>query len=488
MSLTKKLLLVTTVLMIAGLVITDVITYYALSSFYTNKVLNDLDVTENQLYPFLYGSYLRGHPITLFDQTRLENEINPNVFVSVINPKGLSLLTVPVGSDPPPKIPAKLPISRFPPRQFLRNADRSQLQHKAETIQVPAIGKPHIQYLLEAVAVPQGTLVVAEDLAPQQAALSHLLTIEIVATIVISLLFVSLSFFIINKGLKPLKNMADTAIEISQGNFEKRVEITSPNSEVGQLGLALNVMLAQLTNALNEKVKSEKRLRNFIADASHELRTPLTSIKGYAELAKRAATSMGEPEKTAILRINDEADRLGEIVDELLLLARLDSGRKLDAREVNLTSLVTEMVGDFSLAFTGYEVSLEVEQNIFIQGDEFRLRQVVGNLLKNIHDHVPSPAKVDVTLKFDEPYAKLSLKDNGKGIEQEEQERVFERFYRGAAAPKGGSGLGLPIVKAIVEAHNGTIVLNSKVNSGTEYIITLPGAYKKVKTYEVSSR
>lgn len=487
MKLSNKLIFLTTLLLIAGIVITDLTTYFALSSFYQNKTLNDLDITKNQIYSFLVGNYLRGHPIGFIDEARLENEVNPDVFVTVIGPNHQALLTIPAGGDPPPKIPAKVPLSQPPTVPYFRDRFLKNSNPTPKTIEVSAQGKPQTHYLLEAVGVPQGILVVAEDLASQQSALAHLRAIEIVTTIAVCIIFISLSLAIITRGLKPLNKMADTAIEIASGNLEKRVDEVSPKTEVGRLGMALNVMLSQLIAALQEKVRSEKRLRDFVADASHELRTPLTSIKGYAELVKRDLDNLPEPHRTAVLRINAEADRLGVIVDELLLLERLDSGRELDTSEVDLTSVITEVAADFSVASSEYNLSLSIEENVCLLGDEYRLRQAIGNLFKNIQDHVEPPANVEVSLNYNDSVAYIRIKDSGKGIEKSEQDRVFERFYRGGDAPKGGSGLGLPIVKAILSAHNAQITLNSEPGKFTEFLISFPGAYKKVKQYESST-
>jgi len=248
---------------------------------------------------------------------------------------------------------------------------------------------------------------------------------------------------------------------------------------VGQLGAAFNQMLGHVETALDQREASEARLRRFVADASHELRTPLAGIRAYTELAQRSTEAVPAEVSHALDRVESEAARMGRLVDDLLLLARLDAGRPLEQADVDLSRLLIEVTSDARVAGPDHRWSLDLpDEPLVIRGDEHRLHQVVANLLSNARIHTPAGTSVVVRLTSDEQADQvlLTVGDNGPGIPQELQANVFERFIRAddsRSRAMGSTGLGLSIAYAVVKAHGGSLTLTSDPG-GTEFRIALP--------------
>jgi len=279
--------------------------------------------------------------------------------------------------------------------------------------------------------------------------------------------------------LRPLAQMQRTAGAIAAGDLSQRVEVTDPTTEVGQLGVALNEMMGQIERAFRERADSEARLRRFVGDASHELRTPLTSIRGYAELFRRGAADRPEDLAKVMRRIEEEAGRMGILVDDLLLLARLDQGRTVEHEPVDLVRIATDAVDDARAVAPGRPIDFASNGAVAVVGDEARLRQVLANLMQNALRHTPADAAVHVRVTGDGPDAVLEVADEGPGIPDADLAHVFERFWRADASrarSSGGSGLGLAIVAAIVDAHGGTAEVASEPGRGTAFRIRLPRA------------
>jgi two-component system OmpR family sensor kinase len=250
----------------------------------------------------------------------------------------------------------------------------------------------------------------------------------------------------------------------------------NPRTEVGQLGSALNRMLDHIAAALSTRQASETRVRQFVADASHELRTPLSAIRGYTELAQRVSDD-SDAVAHAMSRVQSETERMTRLVEDLLLLARLDSGRPLDREPVDLSRVAVDAVSDAHVAGPDHQWQLEVpEEPVIVRGDAARLHQVVTNLLANARVHTGPGTVVTTRLASDATHSVLTVTDNGPGIPERLQSEVFERFARGdsSRSRKGGStGLGLAIVSAVVKAHDGTIELDSAPGH-TEFTVRLP--------------
>jgi two-component system, OmpR family, sensor kinase len=288
---------------------------------------------------------------------------------------------------------------------------------------------------------------------------------------------VLLGLVIVRLGLRPLERMGQTAEAIAAGDLTRRVSPATPGTEIGRLGLALNGMLSQIESAFAERTRSERRLRRFIADASHELRTPLTSIRGYAELLRRGAQSSPTDAELARRRIEEEATRMGVLVDDMLLLARLDQGRPLERDPVDLLAIARDARADASAVAPDRPVTLTAPEPVVVIGDDMRLRQVLGNLVRNAVVHTPPSAPIEIGLARRDGRAVLTVADHGPGLPAEVAARVFEPFYRGdtgRSRDRGGSGLGLSIVAAVVAAHRGSVRVAETPGGGATFEVELP--------------
>ncbi|HVE93434.1 MAG TPA: HAMP domain-containing sensor histidine kinase [Acidimicrobiales bacterium] len=286
------------------------------------------------------------------------------------------------------------------------------------------------------------------------------------------------SWWMVRLGIQPLETMASTADAIAGGDLSHRVEHPGVETEAGRLGAALNSMLGRIEESFRAQEASEARVRRFAADASHELRTPLTSIRGYAELWRAGGLRDEEQLSDAMRRVEQEASRMGALVDDLLLLARLDQGRPLERARVRLDELVHDGARDARAVEPHRSIEV-IAEPIEVDGDELRLRQVVANLLANVREHANSDAAVKLQVSRDGDSAVLQVTDTGPGMAPEVAAHVFERFYRAdqsRARATGNTGLGLSIVAAIVEAHGGTASVASDVAQGSTFVMRLPAA------------
>ncbi|MBT2208997.1 MULTISPECIES: sensor histidine kinase [Actinomadura] len=282
---------------------------------------------------------------------------------------------------------------------------------------------------------------------------------------------------VVKRGLRPLEQFGATAAAIGAGDLTRRVRRADRRTEVGRLGQALNGMLGQIEAAFRERRAAEERLRRFVADASHELRTPVATIRGYAELFRRGAAGRPEDLAKAMARIESEAERMSVLVDELLLLARLDQGRALEREPVDLAALAGDAVSDARAVAPGRPVALEGEGPLIVAGDAHRLRQVLANLLANIRQHTPDGTAAVVRYAARSDGAVVEVEDEGPGLTAEQRSHAFERFYRADASrsrDRGGSGLGLSIVAAVVSAHGGEVGLDAAPGGGMLVRIRLP--------------
>ncbi|WP_307969872.1 sensor histidine kinase [Salinispora arenicola] len=292
----------------------------------------------------------------------------------------------------------------------------------------------------------------------------------------------------VRRTLRPLRRVAATARRVSElpldrGEVTLPVRVpeadTDPRTEVGQVGAALNRMLGHVAAALAARQASETRVRQFVADASHELRTPLAAIRGYAEVARRGRDRVPPDVAHALRRVESESTRMTGLVEDLLLLARLDSGRPLAVQRVDLSALVVDAVSDAHVAGPEHRWQLDLpEQQIGVPGDPARLHQVVANLLANARVHTPAGTTVTTSLAVEPDAAVLRVADDGPGIPEDLQPEVFERFARGDSSRSrshGSTGLGLAIVAAVVDAHHGVVSVQSRPGR-TVFTVRLPNS------------
>jgi two-component system OmpR family sensor kinase len=336
------------------------------------------------------------------------------------------------------------------------------------------------RYRVIASADPDGTTtVVAIPLRATDDTLQQLLVVEALVIAGVLIVLGLVSWAVVRVGLLPLDRMGHTAGAIAGGDLSHRVESTDPRTEVGRLGISLNAMLDRLERAFGEREASEDRLRRFIADASHELRTPLASIRGYAELFRMGAARDPADVEKAMGRIEDEAARMGVLVEDLLTLARLDEVPDTPHAQLDLAALVRDAVDDGRASAPDREIGIEIDGPALVLGDRDQLRQVLGNLLRNAFVHTPGGTPIEVSLRQVEGEVRLEVRDHGPGLPTSDAEALFERFWRsegGRERGRGGAGLGLAIVAAIVDAHDGDVRAGNAPDGGATFVVTLPAA------------
>ncbi len=408
----------------------------------------------------------------------LSARLSPDVYVEVLDAQHQLVFQRPSGSrdsrDPAPVLPASFHVQRAPVVHTFGRG-HGVFAPDRPAFDLPAHGSAGAYYQAEAVAVPGGTLVTAVALTPTEQTLASLTHVELLVSIVVMLILVALILVIVRIGLRPLDEMTATAKAIAAGDLSQRVRPSEERSEVGRLGEALNGMLSQIETAFGERTTSEARLRRFVADASHELRTPLTSIRGYAELLRKGAFDDEPDRRRAAERIEHEAARMSLLVNDLLLLARLDQGRPLQRARVDLGHVVTEAVEAARIVDPTRPLSLTANDVVVVEGDASRLRQVADNLLRNAAEHTPPATPVHVTVAVQGSWAILEVADEGPGVGPEEAARVFDRFYRGSEARTGeGTGLGLSIVAALAAAHGGEARVEDRSGPGAVFVVQLP--------------
>jgi len=349
---------------------------------------------------------------------------------------------------------------------------------------LPSVNGSDIEWRAVSVRGPHGLTTVAIDLSDVQHTVRSLVWLQVGIGVAVLVIVGIASFAVVARSLRPLAEVEQTAAAIAGGQLDRRIPQRDPRTEVGQLSLALNGMLTQIQEALASSESSaetarssEERMRRFITDASHELRTPLTTIRGFAELYRQGAA---RDVSMLLSRIESEASRMGLLVEDLLLLARLDAQRPLEYQQVDLLALASDAVHDAQAMAPKRTVTMEVFDGPGtpeVLGDEARIRQVLSNLLVNALQHTPDSADVIVRVGTEDHDAVIEVADRGPGMSEEDATRVFERFYRtdsSRARASGGTGLGLSIVDSLVHAHGGVVTVTTAPGQGCCFRVTLP--------------
>ena len=337
-------------------------------------------------------------------------------------------------------------------------------------------GQPDIRALAQMLPTGMGSVIVADSLEKVDKTLSQLRFLFLILGLIALITIAMAARWIIALGLKPLEAVEDTAEAIAAGDLSARLPAAKPDTEVGRLTTSLNTMLARIEESFTARVESENKLRRFVADASHELRTPLTAIRGFAELHRQGAVVGEEKTKELINRIEKESVRMSSLVEDLLLLARLDQSRELAKEPVDLNTLITEAVASARAAGPNHPIEIKLEASeIFVLGDSQRIHQVIANLLANARAHTPNGTEISITAMQGVSETTIAVSDKGPGLSKADQDRIFERFYR--ADPSRvrnsgeGSGLGLSIVDAVMKAHGGYVSVKSEIGQGATFTL-----------------
>ncbi len=459
LSLRARLVLGVLVVAAIGLLVADVATYTALRSFMLTRVDRTLDDDHRGAEQLV----MRGG----FERSFGPGPgAGPGVFIQIRSGNGQVLYTSDVPHFPGTTAPAppELPEAITVPESTDQDGDR------VAYLTVPATSGGE-RYRVRA-SYERGSsvmLVIASPLSGVTGTLHRLLRIEVIVTLGVLVAIFLLGLWIVRLGLRPLAAIGRTADLITAGDLTQRVERAEPRTEVGRLGFALNTMLDRIES-------SDRRLRRFVADASHELRTPLAAVSAYAELFHRGADKRPDDLARAMTGISRESDRMKELVEDLLLLARLDEGQPLERAPVDLGELADEAVETARALDPSRPLDLQAEQSVVL-GDRASLRRVLDNLLGNVRSHTPPETPAHVRVSSMNGSAVLEVADEGPGLPPEELGRVFHRFYRADSSrsrESGGVGLGLSIVAAIAEAHEGTVSVAAAPGGGAIFRVELP--------------
>jgi two-component system OmpR family sensor kinase len=456
LSLRARLVLGVLVLTLAGILAADAVTYTELRSFLLTRVDRTLDDDHRGAEQFARDGFGGSF-----------GPVPPGVFLQVRSSTGRVVRTFGAPHFPgtqtpsPPRLPATISV---PASATGPGPDR------VARFTVPAESGDG-RYRVRASIDPDSSdmLVVATSLSDVDGTLHRLAVIELVVTLAVLAGIAVLGLWIVRLGLRPLEAVGRTADRIVGGDLSPRVERAEQRTEVGRLGLAFNAMLDRIE-------ASDRRLRRFVADASHELRTPLAAVRAYAELFDRGADRRPDDLARAMAGISRESERMSELVDDLLLLARLDEGESLEREPVDLAELAEEAVDTARAVDPSRPIALEA-QPARVLGDRARLRRVLDNLLGNVRTHTPPGTAATVRVAADGGTALIEVADEGPGLAADELEHVFRRFYRAdpsRSREHGGVGLGLSIVAAIAEAHDGAASASTDAGGGATFRVTLP--------------
>jgi two-component system OmpR family sensor kinase len=483
MSLRARLLAASLVLVAIGLVVADVATYSALRSFLVTRVDQQLFAAHASI------ERARGRSVSV-EQL---GAVAPRVLLVVYAQDGTA---GPVLSGHGPDEPVYTPRVKkaaVVEAAALTTRDVSA-DHgpgagpggpdpaKLDTVPADQAGGPSFRVRLSPLSDGR-VLAVALPLDGVSDTLHRLFLIEFFVTISVVTVAAGIGLWLVRLGLRPLADIEATAATISGGDLSNRVAREDDRTEVGRLGKSLNVMLARLDHAFAEQ-------RRFVADASHELRTPVAAVRAYAELYRMGADRHPEDLGRVLSRIEQEAARMGVLVDELLLLARLDEGRPLEHTAVDLGAVAADAVTAARAVDPERPIALDVTGSVEVWGDRGRLRQVVDNLLANVRSHTPDGSPAEVRVRADNDRAVVEVADRGPGLPNGDAASVFERFYRAdpsRARDSGGAGLGLSIVAAIANAHGGKASAAARDGGGSVFRVELPVMDGKATNQNVPS-
>ena len=460
MSLRGRLLLAAAAMVLLALVAADFATYTQLRSYLFNQV----------------DAKLANDHRTIELSTRQPVIVVGSEYIAV---RGTDGNLVVLGSDVPttPVLPSEITGFKWSPTEH----------EQVVYFNAPAEpgGAPTFR-IRASVLSDSSQLIIATPLTAVTRTLHHQARVDMEVTALALIGVALLGFWLVRLSLRPLAEMERAAAAIAEGDLGRRVPGDTEATEVGRLARTLNVMLARIQEAFaardateHQLRQSEERLRRFVADASHELRTPVAAVGAYAELFERGAANRPEDLARVLAGIRSETVRMGELVEDLLLLARLDEGRPLEQEPVELVGLAAEALDAATAVGPDWPVRLEANHAVEVTGDAARLRQVIDNLLANIRAHTPRGTSTVVRVGARDGSSVIEVSDNGPGLPSDSGGRVFERFYRAdpsRSRQNGGAGLGLAIVAAIVAAHGGSVASSTTPGGGATFTVWIPSA------------
>ncbi|HEY1989129.1 MAG TPA: HAMP domain-containing sensor histidine kinase [Acidimicrobiales bacterium] len=488
MSLRTRLLAAVGVVSLVALVIAGVAMYTSLSSFLNNRVDLSLQAANQGLSGNGHPPGFAPPPGGTGPQTTGQGgfptgtapRLAPGLFVERITAADVTTqvqkAAEPGGQQFTPSLPANL---------FASFADRPAGSSEFLTTASTESKGPQFRVLVSKTS--DGDLIVlGQTLDTTTETLQHLLWVDLAVTGGALIAALLLGLWLVRVGLQPLRQVEVTAAAIAEGDLSRRIPGDERRTEVGRLSRVLNIMLARIQRAFADRDateaqlrRSEERLRRFVADASHELRTPVAAVSAYAELYTRGAAEHPEDLDRFIVGIQGESERMKHLVEDLLLLARLDEGLPIEHRPVELVSVVGDAIEASRAMGPEWPVALRATGPVEVPGDRLRLRQVVDNLLANVRAHTPAGTRTVISVTSDGANAVVEVADDGPGLTTEEAAQVFERFYRADPSrtrTSGGSGLGLSIVWSIVAAHYGTIAASPGGEGGAVFTVKLPAS------------
>jgi two-component system OmpR family sensor kinase len=460
-SLRGRLLAASLALVAAGLIVAGVFTYFAFRTF----LIHRLDAQLKGASQGVAQSVRPGGPsLGLLEQVPVTIR---GIYLEVRDQDGT--VVAKSRGTPPPVLPSPIPVPAY--------------GGSGQPFSAPSSAGGDARYEVQISNLGSYTSIVALPMDVSRT-LAELIWVEVLVGLAVLVAAALLGAWLVRLGLRPLVEIEGTAARIAAGDLRERVALVDDRTEVGRLGKVLNVMLARIEAAFEERRASEaalraseERLRRFVSDASHELRTPVAAVRAYAELFRRGGDRHPEDLPRLMSRIEAEAARMGVLVEDLLLLTRLDQGRPLEQAPVDLGALAADAVEAARTLDPDRPVTLAVEGSVEVLGDKDRLRQVADNLLTNVRTHTPAGSPAAVTVRLTGDRAVLEVADSGPGIDPADAERIFERFFRAdpsRARDRGGSGLGLSIVAAIAAAHGGSASAVNRPGGGAVFTIDLP--------------
>jgi two-component system OmpR family sensor kinase len=480
-SLRSRLVLGVVLLSAAGFILSSVVAQQALRSYLINQVDNELLTLSGSSLPRIAEAGIAQDP-----DDYVGKHINPRPSSSQTNVARTPLQRIPTATsvtllDASGNVTAGLggDLNAASVATYLGGITPAMAaSHQGRAFTIDAKGS---DFRAVALVLPNGvgTVVAAQSLDGLDKTVGKLGFFFLLIGLLLITLIAIASRIVIKVGMRPLEDVEETAEQIAAGDLSARMPDANPHTEVGRLVTALNIMLARIETSFDARTESENKLRRFVADASHELRTPLTAIRGFSELYRQGAVTGEEPTRELIGRIEGESKRMGSLVEDLLLLARLDQSREMESKPVNLETLVESAVASARAAGPDHPVLFTPSsEELFALGDEARIHQVVANLLANARAHTPTGTEIKVSLHRQDDGITIAVADNGPGLSEEDQKKIFERFYRADTSrvriDGEGSGLGLSIVDAVMKAHGGSVSVASELGKGATFTLFFP--------------